>query len=1340
MKLNKILLVITILLISLVSAMGNDLSNKTNSISAENLKAISPSESIDVIVVFKNEINETILENSGAKIKESLDSIAASIITANKESIKEIRNNSNVEVVELDINLELFGDGSSASLDSQIVPWGIEKINAPKAWNESTGKRIKIAIIDSGINKNHPDLKERVVGGISFINNTEYWNDESGHGTSVAGVIGATDNIFGVVGVAPESELYSVKVIGASGGKLSNFIQGLQWAIDNDIDIIVMSLGIPVDSPSLHKIVDEGHSNGIILVAASGKDGQIYYPAKYSSVIAVGSINENNELTSENGAGEELELVAPGADIISTSANGYASFDGTSMAVPHVAGVIALLKENNPLLSNNEIRAKLQRDAFDLGSSGKDNYFGYGLVSVNLKTETLNATMQIVFSDGLNKTNFVKVELIKVEEKSERVVHTLFYNSNNKIENVFVEPGIYKVKQYYENDIYEGSYNVSEGDLVVVPLYVNTQQKDFVIDAPWRIEPGKSIPLLLLIHDANLNNYPLDKIEVKDSLANIVRYTYDYSGDSCGSDNTRIIKEHLWYELKSLNPNIFLKDTNNTIHLQITMFVSNGCFAGSFDGDVIEELTVKVDNRKYPKLKNWYCGDTHYHSIYTDTSFAGVYGEIGAPVDATEETLNAMGIDWITITDHSNSLTINKNWGSFISDCNISNKCLIGEEINCDYSSGSNQRNHYLGYKLLSVKEDTNPGSILSFGIPTTKSCSEVISEVKSEGGFGYLAHPTDSLLNGLAFGKLTNYSLPFTGLEVWNEAIENVGNLPKLEEGLKNWTNLLLKGRKVFISAGSDAHGDFNSKTNYLTGEKSFTGLGRALTCCYTPSYSKSNVFNALKNGNCFMGNNGALKFEITTPDTIGILGSNISGIIGDSATFKIDYNLSEGCRLKLYEGILGNNGENVIKDWGIVSGESSKIFTATWGLGDPYYRVECINGTDRIYTNPIWVNVSEPVCNDEIQNGDELGIDCGGSCITQNQEVCNNQDDNKNCLIDENIQRECSENYLGVCAIGMETCINGNWNGCLLPQIEICDSQDNSCNGDIDEVIECLEIPIIHDPKEGEILNDRKILINVSTNKDVKYIKYQVDGRISRNREPIYSTLCSNCSNIEKSIIFLDGNHTLGIVTINQDNRQSEDSVSFFVDSKDPTISRTEPTKNKINNGKFDIDFSEDNPSGLILYNSNNITTIIYPVDIENNCILDRNRYKCHKEVNLGYFDGQKIEYWFRLQDVAGNVDTSKEIMIEADTTKPELNSFNYSIDGKRVEFLFNITEKNFYKVNYIDRKDSKPKEKAICLRLKNGICKIKKSFIPGEHNLTISILDEAGNLIQRQIEFMI
>ncbi|MBW2976588.1 S8 family serine peptidase [Candidatus Woesearchaeota archaeon] len=487
MKNRQICLLIVLLIILSIDVLSN---NETNSSAENTLINFSTNQSlnltneskIDMIVIFKYRIDYELLENTNIEVKENLEEVSISTIKATEEDMEEIQNDVDVESVELDLDLELFGEEKLFELDEQTTPWGIERVNAPNAWNKVTGKNIKIAILDTGIDISHPDLADNVKGGISFIDNTNYWDDDLGHGTSVAGVISALNDKIGVVGVAPEAELYSVKVMGVSGGKLSNVLQGLQWAIDSNMDIVTMSLGITVDSLALRKMVDKAYFNNIILVAGSGKNGEIYYPAKYSSVIAVGAINEDNETTLDSGIGDELELIAPGENITSTALNQkYGSFDGTSMAAPHVAGVIALLKESDPLTTTNDIRTNLQRNAIDLGYGGKDTYFGYGLVNINLVEEILNATIIIVFPEEYNKTkrldleiNPVEVEILRIENGEEKIVNTLFYEGNSGVQNISVLPGEYKINQYFKNYTYSKNYNVSEGDLILIPLYSQT--------------------------------------------------------------------------------------------------------------------------------------------------------------------------------------------------------------------------------------------------------------------------------------------------------------------------------------------------------------------------------------------------------------------------------------------------------------------------------------------------------------------------------------------------------------------------------------------------------------------------------------------------------------------------------------------------------------------------------------------------------------------------------------------------------------------------------------------------------------------------------------------------
>ena len=218
------------------------------------------------------------------------------------------------------------------------------------------------------------------MGGISFVDGTTDYLDDNGHGTHVAGTVAALDNEIGVIGVAPQAELYAIKVLDQNGsGSYSDIIAGIEWAIDNNMNIINMSLGGTAKSRTLEKAVNKAYESGILLVAAAGnngyaKKGTITYPAAYDSVIAVGAVDQNNNRASFSSVGRQLELMAPGVSILSTVPdNGYESYNGTSMASPHVAGVAALVWEAKPNLTNFQLRNLLNETSTYIGDS-----FEYG--------------------------------------------------------------------------------------------------------------------------------------------------------------------------------------------------------------------------------------------------------------------------------------------------------------------------------------------------------------------------------------------------------------------------------------------------------------------------------------------------------------------------------------------------------------------------------------------------------------------------------------------------------------------------------------------------------------------------------------------------------------------------------------------------------------------------------------------------------------------------------------------------------------------------------------------------------------------------------------------------
>lgn len=350
---------------------------------SSNKVVASPQEStyVSVLVGYKRNIDPELRKIDGI-IKEKYENIKAVKVTIPVSELNTLKENKDVTYIEEDTIVNKL---------SQTVDWGISKIEAPLTWsNGYTGKGVKIAIIDSGIST-HDDLD--ISGGISFVKGEPSYEEGSLHGTHVAGIIGAKNNDIGVVGVAPDSEIYAIKSLDSRGnGYISDVIEGIDWAVNNQMDIINLSLGTNVDSQALREAVDIAYENGILLVAGAGNDAStnskidtVDYPAKYDSVIAVGATTESDEKLPLSSTGESVEVSAPGYNILSTNNNnGYVAMEGTSMAAPFVAGFLALLIEQYPQYSNTEIRDLLATKVVDLGKKGKDPLFGYGLINTSV--------------------------------------------------------------------------------------------------------------------------------------------------------------------------------------------------------------------------------------------------------------------------------------------------------------------------------------------------------------------------------------------------------------------------------------------------------------------------------------------------------------------------------------------------------------------------------------------------------------------------------------------------------------------------------------------------------------------------------------------------------------------------------------------------------------------------------------------------------------------------------------------------------------------------------------------------------------------------------------------
>ena len=228
---------------------------------------------------------------------------------------------------------------------SQQQNWGIEFCKIEEAWRQTSGTGIRVAVLDTGISE-HPDLNWSPDLTFNCSMDPTYIDEKSGHGTHVAGIIGAKNNAFGVVGVAPDCILIPIKVLNNNGGgSYESIVSGIEKAIESKADIISMSLGSSSAPPDkVHQVIKKAADAGIIILAAAGNDGGVTnFPARYEEVIAVAAIDENGDYATFTSGDDTVDSVAPGVGIYSTFLNqGYAKMSGTSQACPFVAGLCAL--------------------------------------------------------------------------------------------------------------------------------------------------------------------------------------------------------------------------------------------------------------------------------------------------------------------------------------------------------------------------------------------------------------------------------------------------------------------------------------------------------------------------------------------------------------------------------------------------------------------------------------------------------------------------------------------------------------------------------------------------------------------------------------------------------------------------------------------------------------------------------------------------------------------------------------------------------------------------------------------------------------------------------------
>ncbi len=361
----------------------------------------------------------------------------------------------------------------------------------------------------------------------------------------------------------------------------------------------------------------------------------------------------------------------------------------------------------------------------------------------------------------------------------------------------------------------------------------------------------------------------------------------------------------------------------------------------------------------------------------------------------------------------------------------------------------------------------------------------------------------------------------------------------------------------------------------------------------------------------------------------------------------------------------------------------------------------------------------------------------DTNPNVFPNSTELCNNLDDDCDGQIDEDYPNRTQACYVGVGECrnqGIMIC-NKEQDGTFCkgiskkPTLEICDGRDNDCDGSIDEdrVCDIVNTTLNVFMPSSSIFNSKNIKTNISiltyprfSSDSISYI----DNSATKLKNAI---LCKKCNDFgfykSKFINLKDGEHNLTFNAVVNGSKLTRD-VILFVDSKKPKILLPSIRSRVYTNGSFYVNYDESNIKNITLFLENK--TFIFE-----NCSSGKNQI-CKMELNLGEYEGKNIIYRYFIADIADNSELTKNITAEVDLTPPKIENITYPVIGNYVFFKLNITEKNFKNVAYFDNSDDNPKWRILCSVLKGGICEKEQRLRPGEHNITLRVLDKAENSV--------
>ncbi|OGC07475.1 hypothetical protein A2230_03045 [candidate division WOR-1 bacterium RIFOXYA2_FULL_36_21] len=476
--------------------------------------------------------------------------------------------------------------------------WNMSKISAEAAWDITTGdSSIIVAVADTGIDYNHEDLSGKIILGYDYENNDSDPIDDNGHGTHVAGVIGAiTNNDKGVAGLNWGCKIMAVKIMGVGGyGSLLNASRGIEYAASNGAKIISMSFGIEYDDDDLKDTIINAYSRGCILVAAAGNENKSsrFYPAGYDDYVIAVAATDQNDLVGHWGTdtplsasnyGEWIDVCAPGTDIVSTwKSNNYANQGGTSMAAPHVAALAALILSKKPSMSQENVRYQIENSCINIDSLNPSyaNLLGYGRINAALalglpiaritqpeNTSYVHSSIQI--KGTATSTDFSRYQL-QIGSGTNPATFETFYEGVQSVDSGILgtfdtttkEDGPYIIKLTSQSQ----SQLSSEASITI--NIDNTEPKAKITSPENNAAINDVVTILGIATDINFNYYTLSYAKSQDtSFINISSSTTQKSNNILGDWNT--IGLSGLYKLKLTVADKSGRENSETIDVNIT--------------------------------------------------------------------------------------------------------------------------------------------------------------------------------------------------------------------------------------------------------------------------------------------------------------------------------------------------------------------------------------------------------------------------------------------------------------------------------------------------------------------------------------------------------------------------------------------------------------------------------------------------------------------------------------------------------------------------------------------------------------------------------------------------